>query len=295
MTGPRVTVYLPTRNRAQLLGDAVESVLAQDYCDFELIIVDDASEDTTPEVAARYVLRDPRVFYVRQPVACGAPSARNCAIGRARGTFITGIDDDDLMLPQRLTTLLAAHDARYAFICSGFFHEHGGWRRPVFAEAREIRLADLLHYNVVGNQALMLTERVRAIGGFDEALVASQDYDLWTRLVQHYGPARRIAGPSYVFRQGAAIDGISASEHAGQGARQYARKHGASMTPAQRRSQRLVQAIATQQQVRLAGFADYLSWATLPVLLRYWASSIPAARSLRQHYRKLRWRIDATR
>ena len=96
MSAPKVTVYLPTRNRATLLGEAVESVLAQDFCDFELIIVDDASRDATSDVAAGFAQRDPRVRCIRQPAPLGAPAARNRAIAAARGAFLTAIDDDDL-------------------------------------------------------------------------------------------------------------------------------------------------------------------------------------------------------
>lgn len=289
MRDPQVTVYLPTRNRSGLLREAAASVLAQSQGDLELIIVDDASEDDTLQAAAELARRDPRVRCFRQSSPQGAPAARNRALAEARGRFITGLDDDDLMLPQRLASLLAAHDDRYAFTCSGFFHQRGGWRRPVFARERIIPLEALLHYNFVGNQALMLTERLRAIGGFDESLIASQDYDLWTRLVTRYGPARRIAGPSYVFREDASADSISASPRAGQGAAQFALKHAALMSPAQRRSQRLVQAIAAGRRIGLADLPGCFAPATAGVLLRYWADGLPLARALQQRYRSFRW------
>jgi len=289
VTSPVVSVYLPTRNRARLLAEAVASVLAQQFPDFELIIVDDASSDDTPEVAARLARGDPRVRCLRQPVAGGASAARNRAIAEARGRFVTGIDDDDLMLPGRLGALIAAHDERFAFVCSGFLHERHGWRRPVFASAREIPLDALLHYNLVGNQALMLTARARAVGGFDEALVASQDHDLWTRLVERYGPARRIAGPSYVMRQDADPVSISGSARAAEGAIQFANKHSHLMNRWQRRSQRLIQAIAARQPVGLAELPACFAPATAGVLFRYWAGGLPLARRLQQWYRTLRW------
>lgn len=289
MNAPSVTVYLPTRNRAGVMAEAAASVLAQQLQDLELIIVDDASEDATPEVAAQLVRADPRVRYLRQPSRLGAPAARNRAIAEARGPFVTGIDDDDLMLPHRLTSLLAGHDERYSLVCSGFMHERGGWRRPVFTRPRTIPLGALLHYNFVGNQALVMTERVRAVGGFDETLAGSQEYDLWTRLVQRFGPARRVAGASYVFREGAAGQSISTSASAGLGAALYARKHDASMNDSQRRSQRLLQAIASGRQVRLAEFPGYFAPSTADVLLRYWAGGLPIAKSLGDRCRRLRW------
>jgi glycosyltransferase involved in cell wall biosynthesis len=290
---PQVSVYLPTRNRAGLLREAAESVLAQHCRELELIIVDDASEDETPEVAESLARRDPRVRYLRQPMRRGAPAARNRAIAETRGRFVTGIDDDDLMLPGRLASLLQAHDERHALVCSGFLLERGGWRKPMFASAREIDLDRLLYSNIVGNQALVLTERVRAIGGFDENLVASQDYDLWTRLVAQFGPARRIAEPSYVCRQDAAPESISASPRAGQGAAQYAAKHAGLMNAAQRRSQWLLQVIASRRPLRLVDFPAGFTTPTVSLLLRYWLAGLPAAETLQQRYRRLRWGLRA--
>jgi glycosyltransferase involved in cell wall biosynthesis len=287
---PRVSVYLPTRNRAGLLREAAESVLAQHCRELELIIVDDASEDETPEVAESLARRDPRVRYLRQPMRRGAPAARNRAIAETRGRFVTGIDDDDLMLP---ASLLQAHDERHALVCSGFLLERGGWRKPMFASAREIDLNRLLYMNIVGNQALVLTERVRTIGGFDENLVASQDYDLWTRLVAQFGPARRIAEPSYVVRQDAAPESISASPRAGQGAAQYAAKHAGLMNAAQRRSQWLLQVIASRRPLRLVDFPAGFTTPTVSLLLRYWLAGLPGAEGLQQRYRRLRWGLRA--
>ena len=106
---PLVSVYLPTRNRAEQLPRAIRSVLRQDCPNLELLVVDDASTDLTSEVLARFAARDSRVRIFRQPVPSGAPAARNRAIREARGEFLAGIDDDDLMLPTRLSSLLDAY------------------------------------------------------------------------------------------------------------------------------------------------------------------------------------------
>jgi GT2 family glycosyltransferase len=287
---PRVSVYLPTRNRATSLAEAAASVLAQDYTDLELLIVDDASGDDTRRVAEGLARQDPRVRYWRLPAPRGAPAARNVAIGHAAGEFVTGLDDDDLMLPGRIAALVAAHQERYAFVCSGFLHERAGWRRPVFATPRRIALADLLHYNLVGNQALVRTERLRAVGGYDESMVASQDYDLWTRLVLRFGPALRIPGPSYVFREGSGGDSITASPRAREGARQYLQKHAALMIPAQRRSQQLLAVIAGRERIRMRDLPRLCAAPTAGVLLRYWAATnLPVARGLRERWRGRVW------
>ncbi|HXQ63524.1 MAG TPA: hypothetical protein VN787_01620, partial [Steroidobacteraceae bacterium] len=216
----------------------------------------------------------------------------NVAIGQAKGEFATGIDDDDLMLPGRVAALVAAHQERYALVCSGFFHERGGWRRPVFPEPRTIALTELLHYNLVGNQALVRTDRLCAVGGYDESLVACQDYDLWTRLVVRYGPALRIGGPSYVFRETAEADSITRSPRALEGARQYAHKHARLMTPAHMRSQQLLQAIAGRERIGARDLARLYATPTAGLLLRYWAATnLPVSRALRELWRGGRWSL----
>ncbi len=96
---PRVTVIIPTFNRAHFLAQAIASVLAQTFSDFEVIVVDDGSTDDTAVVATAF--QDDRVVYVRQQNA-GRSAARNRGLALARGEFIAFLDDDDLYLPHKL-------------------------------------------------------------------------------------------------------------------------------------------------------------------------------------------------
>lgn len=271
--GPLITVYLPTRNRAWLLRDAVQSVLVQTQTDFELIVVDDASSDQTQNVCEQFAIQDERVRVVRLESSRGAPAARNVAIGMARGAFITGIDDDDVMLPNRLATMLAGLGESDAFVCSSYWLEknrNGRVRRTLLhRRARAISLDDLLYRNLVGNQLMTRTDYLRAVGGFDEKLVASQDYDLWTRLALSFGEGRRIANPTYVMRSGVASTSISSSEKFGLGARQYTIKHEAIMRPSQRRSQQLLHRITARTPIRLRDVGKCFAWPTAELMLRY--------------------------
>lgn len=270
---PKVTVYLPTRNRASLLRDAIDSVLVQTEADFELIVVDDASTDETMSICEHFAKADARVRIARLPVSRGAPAARNLAIGMARGEFITGLDDDDLVLPGRLASLLSAFDHGVAFVCSSFWLEknrYGKRRRTLLnSRARTITCDDLLYQNCVGNQLLTRTRQLQEIGGFDESLVASQDYDLWTRLAARFGPGRRIADPTYVMRSGMTAESISSSNNFGLGARQYTSKHESRMNSAQRRSQRLLHRITARESLRVHDVAECFAWPTLGLMIRY--------------------------
>ena len=94
---PKVSVIIPTYNRADLLPRAVNSVLAQTYDDCEIIIVDDCSPDNTQDVIASFT--DPRVRSIRHEVNRGAATARNTGIENARGEYIAFLDDDDELTP----------------------------------------------------------------------------------------------------------------------------------------------------------------------------------------------------
>ena len=97
---PTVTVVIPTYNRANLLGRSIRSVIGQTYGDFELIIVDDGSTDSTAEIAASF--DDERVKYIRREQNGGVGAARNTGIKAAIGKFVAFNDHDDEWLPDKL-------------------------------------------------------------------------------------------------------------------------------------------------------------------------------------------------
>ena len=285
---PLVSVYLPTRNRAGLVGRAIESVLGQDHGDLELLVVDDASTDGTPEVLARLAAADSRIVLFRQAAPGGAPAARNVALRAARGRYVTGIDDDDEMLPRRISSLLRSFDERYAFVCSGALLHTGTWQRPARTSDAVITLDDELYGDQAGTQVFTLTERLREVGLFDETMPAWQDYDLWTRLIERYGPALRIAEPTYVMRVEPGTERIS--RRGAEGARRYIEKHRARMNPAQLASQQLELFMLEQRRMGLGDAAGFLTRGTWRRTLRYFVTSnAPGLRGLAEKYRRWRW------
>lgn len=99
----KVSIVMPTHNRAPYLKKAVESVLGQSFSDWELIIVDDGSKDNTRELLESFVAKDQRIKFITQENS-GVSVARNNAMGRAEGKYIAFNDDDDEWLPQKLKT-----------------------------------------------------------------------------------------------------------------------------------------------------------------------------------------------
>lgn len=190
MTAPRVSIILPAYNRETLVARAIDSVLAQTFTDFELIIVDDASKDGTRAVLERY--RDvPRVKLILSDVNRGGSGARNLGIEAAVGELIAFQDSDDVWLPGKLAAQVAALDANPEAglcYCGSLFSE--GARsyyipEQVFDRYDGDMSREILRRNTTSTQVLVVRREVldRA-GHFDATLKRFQDWDLMIRVAQ---------------------------------------------------------------------------------------------------------------
>jgi glycosyltransferase involved in cell wall biosynthesis len=284
---PLVSVYLPTRNRAALLPRAVASVLEQDHTNLELLVVDDASTDATPDVLARLAAADTRVKVFRQDRPGGAPAARNVAIRAASGRYLTGLDDDDEFLPGRITSLLGAFDERYSFVCSGAYVNFGDWHRVTRSSEATITLDDELFADQVGTQILTFKERLLEVGGYDGAMPASQDYDLWTRLIARFGPAFRFGEPTYVVHLDQEIQRVSRNRL--EGARRYLEKHRSRMNALQLRQHELKIFMLEGRRMTLGDAARLSTKLNRHEVFRYLTTSnLPFLRRLAMAVRRLR-------
>jgi glycosyltransferase involved in cell wall biosynthesis len=202
-TTPPVSVIIPTYNRGWILHEALESVLAQDYPDFELIVVDDGSTDRTPAVLQRYGNR----LRVLAQKNRGVSAARNRGIAAAKANLIAFLDSDDLWLPGKLKAQV------------DFFQHHPG---ALICQTEEIWIRNgvrvnpakrhrkpsgmifeaSLHLCLVSPSAVMVRRRLfEQVGIFDESLPACEDYDLWLRVGCRY-PIHLIETPLVVKRGG---------------------------------------------------------------------------------------------
>lgn len=195
---PKISVYLPTYNRLHLLKRAVSSLKAQTFKDFEVLIVDDRSPDRTADYLTELHMLDSRFVPIQKSSRKrGACASRNEAIAAARGTYITGLDDDDWFHPMRLKFFLSKWKDNYSAISTNYYSVSKiGKERNSFI-GRIIDSRDIMFKNLVGSQVFTLRERLEALGGFDESLHASQDYDLWIRLIERFGAIRRYSKPLY--------------------------------------------------------------------------------------------------
>jgi len=185
---PLVSVIIPTRNRAELLERALNSVFEQTYGNLEIVVVDDASDDDTPALIKKLGKKHP-IKDVRNNTAAGAAASRNIAVQIASGEFIAGLDDDDFWRPKRIEILLGEFTESYSAVCS-YDRMVMGEKEFVWKKPGIITADDLLYYNQVGNQVLTRRKYILDVGGYDETLPSAQDYDLWIRLSQKFGPVK---------------------------------------------------------------------------------------------------------
>ena len=194
-----ITVYIPTFNRLSLLKRAVDSVLSQSYENFELIIVDDCSTDGTQEYLKNLVSIDSRIKYFLKEKNSGACASRNIAIENANGQFITGLDDDDYFLSDRLERFIKCwHSKPYNNIIA----LTSGYQQSNTSSLRNkpmlIKQKDLLFGNFVGNQIFTETKTLQYLKGFDANLKMWQDLDMWYRVLS-LGNIQKIPHATYFF------------------------------------------------------------------------------------------------
>ncbi len=198
MTAPPVSVVIPAYNRATTIRAAIESVLAQTWDDFELIVVDDGSKDDTLAEARK--VTDPRVRVVENPRNMGAAGARNTGISEARGTWIAFQDSDDEWLPTKLEKQMArllapgaAHVGAYCGLLTlGLLGDKAEDRlRLRYVPNSDIALVDgdivasLLQANMISTQTLVVRrDLILELGRFDEDTTPIEDWDFVIRLAQ---------------------------------------------------------------------------------------------------------------
>jgi glycosyltransferase involved in cell wall biosynthesis len=213
VTEPAFSVIVPAYNAASTLASAIESVLAQSWQDFELIVVDDGSGDGTLGLARRYTT-DPRVSVIHQENR-GLPAARNAGITQARARYVSLLDSDDLLLPSylvRMAEALEAHPAAgFAYTDAWALDGRAKRIRRATAMARldppENPPADppgflrlLVRRNFIFAGATIRLAALQGTGGFNETLRAAEDYELWLRMLAHGHAAVRVPGPLAVKR-----------------------------------------------------------------------------------------------
>ncbi len=194
LSSPVISVIVPAYNAQHTLGECVESILRQSFDDLELIIVDDGSSDATAAVAGEFAAQDRRIQIIAQ-VNLGVSAARNRGLQAARGQYVCVLDADDIWVPDKLDSQLAAIGQDQDVVVIGglrrFIDDDEGrhWlmeSMPPDVDDQADYMSTVMHLpstsmNLIGT---MLAPRryLLEVGGWNERLHTGEDWDIWLRL-----------------------------------------------------------------------------------------------------------------
>jgi GT2 family glycosyltransferase len=203
----KVTVLMAVRNGLPWVQEAIESVLAQTFRDFELLIVDDASTDGTADAAAAF--GDARIRVLANERNLGQVPSLNRGLREARGEYVGRLDADDVCLPERLERQVAVLDSEESVALVGTWLDVVDERGRLWAKLRgqvrdfpEFVFAILADRYPWGHPSLMFRrDVVLALGGYDEALAPSEDKDLYRRLALARHDARCVEAALVRYRR----------------------------------------------------------------------------------------------
>ena len=184
---PKVSVIIPTYNRKDYLSNSVGSVLEQTFQDFELIISDDASTDSTRQYVES--LSDPRIIYIFNETNRGVAETRNNALKIARGKYVAFLDDDDEWLPEKLrmqVELIERKPLRVGAIYTGVTTFDVNRNHLTSVSVPEFRgniLNDLLTDNFLATSSILIRKSsFDRVGFFDTEFKGISDFDMWIRI-----------------------------------------------------------------------------------------------------------------
>ncbi|WP_251923634.1 glycosyltransferase family 2 protein [Salinibacter ruber] len=185
---PAVSVVLPTYNRANLVGRAILSVQRQTFDKWELVVVDDSSEDRTKQVVESF--DDERIRYTKHTINRGGGAARNTGIRMSEGEYIAFLDSDDKWYKNKIKKQLQVFRQNcdsVSLVYTGM-EMVGHNERKILPESKGWISEELILENPVGScSAVMVKSEVfKNVGLFDEDLPSSQDKDMWFRICKKY-------------------------------------------------------------------------------------------------------------
>ena len=205
---PFFSIIMPTYNHAKYVGAALDSILAQTDADWEAVVVNDGSTDSTPKVLACYPQRDPRIRVFHKPNG-GTGSALNAALSHARGDWICWLSSDDFFDPKKLAIhrewMRREPTCQFFFTYFRLFNQANGttvdhklWG-PL--PEREFQVLGLFYRNYISGISICINRKAwESVGRFNESLRYAQDYDMWLRLLAR-NPATFIPEWTCISRQ----------------------------------------------------------------------------------------------
>lgn len=194
MNPPKVSVLIPVYNGERHLAECVESVLAQDFPDLEILVGDDGSRDSSLEIIKQFAARDPRIRWWQNPRNAGLTANTNVCIRAARGEYLKFVHQDDLLLSAAAIRKLAAalEEHPNASLAGCLPHVTGTRSRPAtfsdrpgcFAGKKTIVTCLERNTNLLGSPSHTMFRREQAQRGFDERFTGFMDFEMWCHLLE---------------------------------------------------------------------------------------------------------------
>lgn len=200
---PLVTVVIPCRNSGRWLDDAIDSVRAQDFADWEIRLVDDGSDDESVAIAGKHAGADGRIQVEPLDRPTGGANARNRAIRAARGRYIAFLDADDWWRPEKLSTQLGfmeATGAAFSYTAYEKCDADGRLTDRVFRPPERVGYRGLLRTCVIGCSTVIL-DRTTLGRRYMPALTSAHDFALWLDILREGREARGHPAALTVYRE----------------------------------------------------------------------------------------------
>ena len=199
----KVSVVLPVFNGETYLAQSIDSILAQTYTNWELIIIDDGSTDRTEEIANAYVKKDARIFYYKNPKNMQLPRSLNRGFAMSVGDYLTWTSDDNIYYPDAFETMVKTleSDSRLGFVfASCDVIDKDGKKIDEWIMPENMELRKIVGTNIVG-ACFMYRRRVYAlVGDYNPALFLAEDFDYWQRIFARF-KVRPIEKVLYAYRR----------------------------------------------------------------------------------------------
>ena len=223
---PKVSIILPTYNGEKYIKESIESVLNQTFIDFELIIVDDCSTDSTPQIIEDFWKKDTRIKVINNKENKKLPESLNIGFREAKGEYLTWTSDDNFYLPEAISTMVNVLDEKKGvyMVCADMdlINDKG----ENIGKANKHSNDTIYIADNVGACFLYRAEVLKEVGEYDTTMGLVEDYDYWIRVYKKYGYIERIGKLLYKYRWHASSLTFSKKEEIRNQLNKLREKHG---------------------------------------------------------------------
>jgi len=195
-----VSIIMPCYNAEKFIVEAIESVIAQSYANWELIVVNDASTDESQTYIDTYSKKDARISSLQNPTNLGVAHSRNIALHKAKGDYIAFLDSDDVWLPQKLELQLTLMQEEDIALCYSAYHtiDTNGEKRSTFHVPTQLNYADMLKTSYIGTLTTMYNAKI--LGKVYLSDMGHEDYVMKLAILKCIPYAKGINTPLAKYR-----------------------------------------------------------------------------------------------